>query len=166
LLLISRIENDQYAKNDAVDLRDLVEEVISNIEERAMIADISIENRIPDEIKLLQVNKYLIYILLFNLVSNAIKYNKVGGFVTISTGRNGSGSFVEVADNGMGIEAENLDLIFTRFKRMEINKEEGQGLGLSIANSIAAFHDAKIEVTSTPGEGSQFKVFFPLKNLK
>lgn len=165
LLLISRIENDQYAKNDHVGVRELVDEIISDIEDRALMAGISIENRIAVSLKLHNVNKYLIYILMFNLISNAIKYSKDGGFVIISHGSNDSGSFVEVADNGIGIEAENLDLIFNRFKRMDMNTGEGQGLGLSIAGSIAFFHEAKITVTSSPGEGSQFKAYFPLKIL-
>jgi len=166
LLLISRIENDQYAKNDTVRLRELTEEIISDIEERALMSNITIENRIAEEIKLLNVNKYLIYILLFNLISNAIKYNREGGSVTISHESSEAGFFVIVEDNGIGIEAENLDLIFNRFKRIDTNKEEGQGLGLSIASSIVAFHDAKIEVLSEAGEGSQFKICFPLKNIK
>jgi len=166
LLLISRIENDQYAKNDTVRLQELTEEIISDIEERALMSNITIENRIAEEINLVNVNKYLIYILLFNLISNAIKYNREGGFVTISHESNETGFFVIVEDNGIGIEAENLDLIFHRFKRIDTNKEEGQGLGLSIASSIVSFHDAKIEVLSKPGESSQFKICFPLKNIK
>ncbi len=161
LLLISRIENDQYAKVESIHLKELVEEIISNIEERAIMSNISIENGMEGDITLSQVNKYLIYILLFNLVSNAIKYNKEGGFVKISCERDEHSLVVVVEDNGIGIESENLDLIFTRFKRIETNKEEGQGLGLAIARSIAAFHEARIEVDSALGEGSRFKVYFP-----
>ncbi len=166
LLLISRIGNDQYAKNDTVSLRELTDEIISDIEERALMSNITLENRIAEEITLLNVNRYLIYILLFNLVSNAIKYNKDGGYVKISHASDETNFFIIVEDNGIGIEAENLNLIFNRFKRIDTNKEEGQGLGLSIASSIVAFHDAKIEVLSAPGESSQFKICFPLKNIK
>jgi two-component system phosphate regulon sensor histidine kinase PhoR len=102
---------------------------------------------------------------LFNLVSNAIKYNKSGGLVTIYYENDDCGIRVVVEDNGIGIETENLEIIFNRFKRMDVNKEEGQGLGLSIVNSIASFHEAKIEVKSKIGEGSQFKICFLLKNI-
>ncbi|MCK9410947.1 MAG: HAMP domain-containing histidine kinase [Prolixibacteraceae bacterium] len=163
LLLISRIENDQYAKIDKVNLHELVGEIVANIEDRAQITNISLENRISKETTLLNVNKYLIYILLFNLVSNAIKYNKAGGSVLVYDEQTDSNLLVVVEDNGIGIAVENLDLIFNRFKRMETTKEEGQGLGLSIVNSIAEFHDATIEVKSQPGEGSKFIICFPFK---
>ena len=165
LLLISRIENDQYAKNDSVKLHELVEEIISNIEERALIRHIAIKNRIPKGVMLHGVNKSLIYILLFNLISNAIKYNQDGGKVSVSHIIENNFLHLSVEDNGIGIEAENVHLIFNRFKRIEDGKGEGQGLGLSIVSSIAAFHDAKIEVISEPGKGSQFKVSFPLKKI-
>jgi len=160
LLLISRIENDQYAKEESVNLRELVEEIISNIEERAAMSNITIENNLGEKICLEHVNKYLVYILLFNLISNAIKYNREGGYVRISCKRDAAFIYILVEDNGIGIESENLGLIFTRFKRLEPNNEEGQGLGLAIANSIAAFHEARIEVQSVAGEGSQFKICF------
>ncbi len=165
LLLISRIENDQYAKKDSFNLYELIEEIISNIEERALIKNISIKNRIPKDLKLLEVNKYLMYILLFNLISNAIKYNNEGGWVIISHQIDGNCSFIVVKDNGIGIDEENIDLIFHRFRRINAGTGEGQGLGLSIVSSIAAFHETKIEVISKIGEGSQFKICFPLKKL-
>ena len=161
LLLISRIENDQYAKVESINLKELLDEIIDNIEERAMMTNISIANEIGERIYLKQVNKYLIYILMFNLVSNAIKYNRDGGYVRISCERDETSLTLVVEDSGIGIEADNLDLIFTRFKRIETNTEEGQGLGLAIAKSIADFHEARIEVHSVPGEGSRFKISFP-----
>jgi len=165
LLLISRIENDQYAKNDTVNLRELIDEIISNIEERALMTNIGINNKISPEIVLVGVNKYLIYILLFNLISNAIKYNREGGFVSISLETDKTGFPVLVEDTGIGIETDNMDLIFNRFKRIDASNGEGQGLGLSIVSSIALFHDAKIEVSSKLNEGSQFRIFFPTKNI-
>lgn len=165
LLLISRIENDQYAKNDAFNLRMLVDEIISNIEERAMIKNISIKNKIPKSVILSHVNKDLIYILLFNLISNAIKYNHDRGEVVISNNTRDGCSFVVVEDTGIGIEAENIELIFNRFKRIDSGTGDGNGLGLSIVSSIATFHEAKIEVSSEPGKGSRFQVCFPLTSI-
>lgn len=165
LLLISRIENDQYAKTDTINLHDLVGEIISNIEERAMMRNIAIQNKVSASIVLKDVNKYLIYILLFNLVSNAIKYNRENGTVSISHYFKDNCSIIEVEDNGIGIDPSNLHLIFNRFKRIDDGTGEGQGLGLSIVSSIAAFHDVKIEVTSALGVGSRFKLCFLQKKI-
>jgi signal transduction histidine kinase len=165
LLLISRIENDQYDKNDNVSLHELVEEVISNIEERADIKNITIENNVNARFTLVEINKYLIYILLFNLVSNAIKYGKDGGRVSLANKVEGDQLIISVEDNGIGIEPENLEIIFNRFKRVDAGTGEGYGLGLSIVRTIASFHDAKIEVSSVPGQGSKFEICFPLKNI-
>lgn len=164
LLLISRIENDQYAKTDNFNLHELIEEIISNIEERAHIKKVTIDNRVPGDIQLSEVNKYLIYILLFNLVSNAIKYNKEGGKVIIRHLSNDQYSCIEVEDNGIGISEEQIPVIFDRFKRIDTNLGEGQGLGLSIVSSIASFHDAKIEVASELGKRSIFKISLPLNH--
>ena len=165
LLLISRIENDQYNKTDTFSLHELVEEIISNIEERALINNIRIKNKISTKIVLSEVNKYLIYILLFNLISNAIKYNKEGGEVSISHYIKEGRSIIDVEDTGIGIEEQDIPLIFHRFKRIDDGTGEGQGLGLSIVSSIAAFHGAEIEVKSRPGKGSQFKIYFSAKNF-
>ncbi|MCE1198631.1 MAG: HAMP domain-containing histidine kinase [Marinilabiliales bacterium] len=165
LLLISRIENDQYAKTDSFGLPELIREIFNAIEERAQINHVTLNNRIPEGVVMQAANKYLIYTLLFNLVSNAIKYNKPGGSVDVDFERNGEGATLGICDTGCGIAAENLEIIFGRFRRVEGAQTEGQGLGLSIARSIAQFHEARIDVKSELGSGSCFFVRFPAKNF-
>ncbi len=165
LLLIARIENDQFAKNDTISLRDLVEEIIVNIEDRAEMKNVTIENLVHPNDSLSSVNKSLIYILMFNLVSNAIKYNREGGKIRILCFETGSKCCIEVIDNGIGIDADQISNIFNRFKRADPTSGEGYGLGLSIVSSIVGFHNGFIEVQSVKGEGSTFKVQFPLKNV-
>jgi signal transduction histidine kinase len=166
LLLISRIENDQYIRKDEVNVYDLVEEVISGLEDRADIREIKIENQIDRGIRLNQVNKSLLYILIFNLVNNAIKYNRQGGFIRIESQADSQHYILKVIDNGVGIDPANIQFIFDRFTKIESRETEGFGLGLSIVSSIVNFHHAKIEVQSQPGQGSTFMVSFPLKFLK
>jgi signal transduction histidine kinase len=166
LLLISRIENDQYIRKDEVGIYELVNEVIGNIEDRAEIYEIKIENRIDRNIVLSQVNKALLYILIFNLVNNAIKYNRQGGFIRIDSQTENQYFLFRVTDNGVGIDPENIEFIFDRFTKIDVKGAEGFGLGLSIVSSIVNFHQAKIEVKSKLGEGSTFTVSFPLKFLK
>jgi signal transduction histidine kinase len=165
LLLIARIENDQFAKNETVMVYEVVEEIISNIEDRVEIKNITIENRVNPGDSLPNVNKSLLYILIFNLVSNAIKYNNDGGWIHISTTVTENNFCIEVSDNGIGIETDQIAYVFDRFKRADPASGEGHGLGLSIVSSIVRFHGATIDVKSVKGEGSVFKVQFLLNNV-
>ena len=165
LLLIARIENDQFAKNETVVVHEVVEEIILNIEDRAEMKNITIENRVDPGALLPNVNKSLLYILIFNLVSNAIKYNSDGGWIRVSTITTERDFCIEVSDNGIGIEPDQIDRVFDRFKRTDPTSGEGHGLGLSIVSSIVNFHGGSIGVKSAKGEGSVFKVLLPLKNV-
>jgi len=165
LLLIARIENDQFAKNEIVKVRELIEEIILNIEDRAEVKNITIENLVRPDESLANVNKSLLYILLFNLISNAIKYNNEGGWIRITAFKTESDFCIELRDNGIGIDPDQISSIFDRFKRVDPASGEGHGLGLSIVNSIVRFHYGTIDVKSVKGEGSVFNVRFPLKKV-
>jgi len=166
LLLISRIENDQYPKGDTFAVYEIVEEIYSNIEDRAQIKGITMENQIDKGISLINVNKSLLYILIFNLVNNAIKYTNEGGKILVRSSRTNKNLKIEVIDNGIGIDPGQLPFIFDRFRRIDGSGSEGFGLGLSIVNTIANFHGASVEVTSELEKGSTFTVLFPLKFVK
>ena len=103
---------------------------------------------------------------MFNLVSNAIKYNRDGGRIRIICFETGNTFCIEVIDNGIGIDNDQISNIFNRFKRVDSASGEGYGLGLSIVNSIVGFHNGFIEVQSVKGEGSTFKIQLPLINVK
>ena len=166
LLLISRIENDQFIRKDVVNIYDHMEEVISNIEDRAQIRNIHIENNLDRNYSLRKVNRSLLDILFFNLINNAIKYNREGGFIRIENETDDLHYILKIIDNGIGIDADAIPHIFDRFTKADNTGTEGFGLGLSIVKSIADFHQSKIEVKSQIGKGSTFKILFPLKFLK
>jgi signal transduction histidine kinase len=111
---------------------------------------------------LTHVNKFLLFNLFFNLINNAIKYNKKGGDIKI-TGRTGGKLFiVDVADTGVGISPERIPHIFNRFKKFSQSlQQDSFGLGLPIVKSIADFHRIQIEIISEPGVGSNFRLIFP-----
>lgn len=166
LLLISRIENEQYSKSDTCIAYELVKEIYSDIEDRAQIKGISIKNNIDRNIILVNVNKSLIYIMILNLINNAIKYNKEGGTILLKSYIEGDCLKIDVIDNGIGIDPGQIPFIFDRFKRIDSSGSEGYGLGLSIVSTIANFHEASVEVSSELGEGSVFTIVFPLKFVK
>jgi two-component system, OmpR family, sensor kinase len=103
--------------------------------------------------------------LILNLVDNAIKYTPPGGTVRVSLSKADGSAEVVVADNGIGIPAEDLPRIFDRFYRVDkarSRSQGGSGLGLSIAKWIAEAHGGSIRVESRPGVGSTFVVTLPI----
>lgn len=108
-------------------------------------------------------NKTLIEELLYNLCSNAVRYNKQGGTVTIITGMENGHPYVCVKDTGIGIPKDQQDRIFERFYRVDKSRSKstgGTGLGLAIVKHIVAQHDAQIELTSEEKVGTEVKVVF------
>lgn len=103
--------------------------------------------------------------MLLNLISNGIKYNQPGGEVEIALAVQDQEAVVAVGDTGMGIAKEHLPHIFDRFYRVDEARNRavgGTGLGLAIVKSIVDAHGGRIEVESTPGQGSLFTVHLPL----
>lgn len=97
--------------------------------------------------------------ILVNLVSNAIKYGKPGGKVTLGDYDMDTKILVEVCDNGIGIDKQHLPRIFERFYRVDKSRSRekgGTGLGLSIVKHILEAHGQSINVRSNPGEGTTF----------
>lgn len=94
------------------------------------------------------------------LIDNAVKYSHIGGKVLIKVSKSGIHARLTIQDFGVGIEKEDLPHIFDRFYRADSSRseKEGYGLGLSIAKSIVDLHHGKINVTSSPGQGSTFIV--------
>ncbi|HVA99557.1 MAG TPA: HAMP domain-containing sensor histidine kinase, partial [Bacteroidia bacterium] len=163
LLLISKIENDQYLKNDNVSAKTLVNEVVTEIEERFTEKNIQLKLAIEKDFIIENCNKYLLFTLLFNIVNNAIKYNKENGWIHISIKENKDFYTLEVQDNGVGIESENIKFIFDRFKKFNKTETESYGLGLPIVKTIANFHGLKVEVFSEANKGSTFEIIFAKK---
>jgi signal transduction histidine kinase len=160
LLYISRIENEQYIRNEQVELDRLMKDVLDEVEVLIQDKDIKLEARDIAPYTFRPANLSLIHTLVFNLVSNAIKYNRPGGTITVR-GREQAGEYIlSVSDSGIGIPREQLPHIFDRFKRMHPETEMGYGLGLPIVQSIAAFHGIGIDVASTEGEGTTFSLSF------
>jgi two-component system sensor histidine kinase ArlS len=162
LLLISQIENEQFLKEDTIPLNELLQEVYDEISIRLPDKNISCHITVPPDIVLVNVNKFLIFNLFFNLVNNAIKYNREGGEIEITALNVNTGLIVSIKDTGIGISAEDMPYIFNRFKKLRQSlQQDSFGLGLPIVKSIAAFHGIEIKVESEKNVGSDFKLIFP-----
>jgi two-component system, OmpR family, sensor kinase len=106
--------------------------------------------------------------VIVNLLDNAIKYTPRGGRVRLAVRAEGAYAVLEVADDGVGIPPEALPHVFKRFYRVDVSRSReqgGAGLGLAIVKSICTAHGAEVEVVSTLGEGSCFRVRQPLADV-
>lgn len=167
LLLISQIENDQFLKEDQISLTALLEDLYEEISIRLQEKNVSFELALSQDVMLTNVNKFLLFNLLFNLVNNAIKYNRPDGSIII-TGELLKNYFtINITDTGIGIAEEELPYIFNRFKKIKQSlKQDSFGLGLPIVKSIAAFHEIDISVRSQQDAGSTFTLIVPAKLIK
>lgn len=159
LLMISKIENDQYLKSDTVSLNEVLDEVIGDIEERLTEKEIALKKDFADHFRMNNCNRTLLYHLFFNIINNAIKYNKTGGEIIVSSFPEEGAHVVEIADSGIGIELSQIDSIWNRFKKLN-DDSESHGLGLPIVKTIANFHNIEVQVRSEKNKGSVFKLIF------
>ena len=100
-----------------------------------------------------------------NLLDNAIKYTPNGGRIRLKIARDAGEAVLDITDDGIGIPADALPHVFKRFFRVDGSRSRdqgGAGLGLSIVKSICDAHGAQVEVSSTPGQGSRFRIRQPL----
>lgn len=109
----------------------------------------------------------LLRVMVGNLVSNAVNYSPDGGRVGVGVRADGDEAEISVTDQGIGIDAADIDRIFERFYRVDPARSRvtgGTGLGLSIVKHIAENHGGDVRVWSVPGQGSTFTVRVPLSS--
>jgi two-component system phosphate regulon sensor histidine kinase PhoR len=152
------------------DLKDLIQEVIDQLEHKASKRDVAIKLEFePEKAHLTRADRPKIYRVCQNLIFNAVKYNHDGGEVKVAIKTHKNTIQVDVKDNGQGIPPEDLKRIFERFYRVEKSRSKergGTGLGLAIVKHILEGHKSKISVSSTVGKGSIFSFSLPLEKEK
>ena len=160
LLMIARIESRQYIKNDTVQIKEVLQEVVTELKPIAEDKGISVNTDLSDYAEPETVNRSLIFSMFYNVVNNAIKNTPAGGNINIELITEKGRPVVNISDTGRGMTPEQLKNIFLRFKSRDHNSGDGTGIGLAIAKTIADFHDIKINVTSEQGKGTKFSFIF------
>jgi len=139
-------------------LNDVYEEISIRLQDK----NITYEQSIPPNWVFVHVNKFLLFNLFFNLVNNAIKYNRENGGIKIIGTQENNLFVISVIDTGIGIDAEDMPYLFNRFKKFRQSlQQDSFGLGLPIVKSIATFHQVEIDVKSEKEVGTIFKLNFP-----
>lgn len=149
-----------------VDLSEVTREALASATALAQSKDILLRSEIPRASVIIIGDANAIRRLILVLLDNAIKYSMAGTRILTTVSIQTESAIIAVEDEGIGISEPDLPHIFERFYRADKARSRemgGAGLGLSIARWIAEAHRASIAVESTPGEGSTFKVTFPLR---
>ncbi|AHE95456.1 histidine kinase [Thermocrinis ruber] len=167
LLTLTKLESGRERLNlSEFKLRELVEEVYDSLEQEFVKKEVSFENLVSEDFKMF-ADRQKLFLLLRNLMDNAVKYNKRGGKVWVRAKKEGNKQILEVEDTGIGIPPEHVPFIFERFYRVDKGRSRemgGTGLGLSIVKHIVFLHGGEIMVHSEPGEGSRFSIVIPMYN--
>ena len=165
--LLDMSELQTVLRNDRIELHSLIEEVLTDLEPLAQEKKVELIQRSQgagakaDEELFLTGSDILIYRMLYNLVENAIKYNRVDGTVTVSAKREKNEVVLTVADTGNGIDETFREQIFEPFFRVDKSRSRelgGVGLGLALVREIVRVHDGKIEVRGNEQGGTTFEV--------
>ena len=161
LLLIARIESRQYLKEESVSVREVLNEIINEIDPIAEDAGIILKLESTEDFRFEGANRSLLFSMFYNVVNNAVKNTPSGGEIIITSYYMSNNFAVTISDTGIGMTDEQMNTLFSRFKtRLDISSNN-TGIGLAISKSIADFHGIEINVTSEIQKGSIFSFVFP-----
>lgn len=154
-------EADHQMEMERIDLYKLAENCVQMMQVTAEKQGIRLT--LQGESTMAMANKGLMDEVFYNLCSNAIRYNKPGGSVTVTVGTKDERPFLSVADTGIGIPRECQERVFERFYRVDKSRSKstgGTGLGLAIVKHIVAQHNAALHLDSELGEGTTIEIVF------
>jgi len=160
LLDLTRLESGQKKREFAdLDVVEVAKTAIETVKPEAEQRQIIVEMRAPETLPL-RADPNEMEIVMNNLLTNAVKYNRDGGRVDITLSRSDDGAAkIEVSDTGIGMTPEEASRLFTEFVRIKNKKTRqipGTGLGLSILKKIVQLYKGDVTVASVPDEGSTF----------
>lgn len=167
IIFLSHLDEGQLSIMEDLSITSIAHEVFENLQEKAQERHVQLQIR-GDDIKMVAVNRY-IYELIYNLVDNAIRYNRENGSVTITLHTTSNKYMISVADTGIGIAPEEQHRVFERFYRVDKSHSRqtgGTGLGLSIVKRVVLYHHGKIKITSHLNQGTVFSITFYKDKLR
>jgi len=166
LVFLAKLDyNPDNIKKETFDFISFFADIQNRAQTLVKQKQIELTALIPEGPVTIDGNKLHLSRLFFNLIQNAVKFTPSGGKINLSVHPEGKFLKVSISDTGLGISGEDLPRIFQRFfqkGKSESESSDSIGLGLSIAKSIAKFHNGDIEVKSKLGEGATFTVILPI----
>ncbi len=165
IIRLSQLDEGGELPFEVCDLAEIARETTDSLADAAEQRKISLTFS-GEPLGLCSVKRLLAEIC-YNLCDNAIKYNREGGQVMVSVSRVGEEAVLAVKDTGIGIPPEHQERVFERFYRVDKSHSKesgGTGLGLSIVKHAVQDLGGHLALSSTPGEGTEIKVYLPLKS--
>ena len=167
ILMISRLETKELMPTkEILCVKSVAEEVKKTLKPLADVNNVSREIHCCDEF--VYMDRSHLQGILSNLMGNAVKYNRPGGFVQTDITMDSTSLSIRVEDSGIGIAKEDQKRIFERFYRVDKGRSKrvaGTGLGLSIVKHVTEFYGGCVSVESQSGVGSTFLVQLPAASL-
>jgi len=146
----------------SVDIADLLNEAKQMTAEWGRQQSLEIIIDCPSGIGSFYVDELRIKQVLFNLISNAIKYTPAGGHIAIAAWQQDKWVVISVLDTGVGIPKEDSDRIFGKFEKSNLHlRQSGAGLGLSLVRSFVELHGGRVEIFSDEKDGTRISCFLP-----
>ncbi|HXZ88608.1 MAG TPA: HAMP domain-containing sensor histidine kinase [Candidatus Binataceae bacterium] len=160
LLTLARLDQDTSIERAPLDLSAIAREVAEAVEPLAQAKDLIFVTALGNPVYVNGSANHLRR-LLINLIDNAVKFAPAHGHVGMALEAQDGQALLLVTDNGPGIPADDLPLVFERFFRSKDRDEPGSGLGLSICREIVRLHGGEISAGNREGGGSEFVVMLP-----
>lgn len=166
IIELSSLDEGYKGENEEINVRNTVETEIKKLEHKADDNGVNVENYVPSSLIIIGIPKVFSEVI-SNLLDNAIRYNKKGGWVKVESKEMDGKVEISVSDNGIGIPKDSIERVFERFYRVDKSRSResgGTGLGLSIVKNGMEKMGGEVRVESTQGEGSVFTLTFPLNH--
>jgi signal transduction histidine kinase len=164
MLDLTHIESEEKKRElSALNLNEVIKTAIQSVKEAGINNGVTIDFQEKDAI-VIEADRFEMDMIVKNLVSNAVKYNKENGEVCLVLTKDENSVEIECRDSGIGMTEEELERLFGEFVRMKNEETKnivGSGLGLSIVKKIVDLYNGEIGVESERGKGSTFKVTLP-----
>jgi PAS domain S-box-containing protein len=162
LVMQAVLDSEPPLQGEHVDVNPLLREWAEKAEKRLRAGDLTLKLDLDENLPLVGANTDRLYYALEQILDNAIRYTLADGEIAVSSRQADGGVIVEIRDTGIGIAPEDLPHIFERFYRRDFaHTTPGFGLGLSIADKIIQRHRGNIQVKSTVGAGTTFRITLP-----
>ncbi len=166
MIMIEKLQHQQRNKNitiEMVDVVPIVEAVIETLSPNIASKNLTVSLHDKTEGTFINASAFWVERALFNLISNAVKYNEDNGTLTIDMINEKKAIVIHVHDSGVGIETSEQGSVLEKFQTTDATQNQGTGVGLALVKAIADAHTGALDFESVHGEGSTFSITFPKK---